>query len=58
MVESQDQRLLELAEEVELFHPPDGTAYADVRVAGHRETWPVRSKGFEAVADEAILRRD
>jgi hypothetical protein len=30
----------------ELFHAPDGTAYADVRVCGHRETWPIRSRQF------------
>jgi hypothetical protein len=29
-----------------LFHTPDGVAYADLIVAGHRETWPVRSKQF------------
>ena len=29
-----------------LFHTPDDVAYADLIVAGHRETWPVRSKQF------------
>jgi hypothetical protein len=29
-----------------LFRTGDGTAYADLIVAGHRETWPVRSKPF------------
>ena len=24
----------------------DGTAYADIEIDGHRETWPVRTKGF------------
>lgn len=38
--------LLNLAQEVDLFHAPDGTAFADLRVNGHRETWPVRSKGL------------
>jgi hypothetical protein len=38
--------LIGLAEAAELFHAPDGTGYADVNVSGHRETWPVRSKGF------------
>src|SRR2546430_14031772 len=27
-----------------LFPPPTGTAYADLLVDGHRETWPIRSK--------------
>jgi hypothetical protein len=38
--------LIELAAMAELFHTPDGTAYADVMVSGHRESWPVGSKGF------------
>ena len=29
-----------------LFHTRDDVAYADLIVAGHRETWPVRSKQF------------
>jgi Toprim domain-containing protein len=31
----------------ELFHAADGTAFADVRVENHRETWAVRSRGFK-----------
>jgi len=38
--------LIELAQEADLFHAPDVTAYADLQVNGHRETWSVRSKGF------------
>jgi hypothetical protein len=38
--------LIELAQDAELFHTPDGTAYADFMANGHRETWPIRSKGF------------
>jgi hypothetical protein len=30
----------------ELFHTATGTAYADLLVDGHRETWPIRSKHF------------
>jgi hypothetical protein len=30
----------------ELFHAPDGTAYATIPVRDHFETWPIRSKGF------------
>jgi hypothetical protein len=29
-----------------LFHTATGTAYADIQVDGHRETWPIRSKRF------------
>jgi hypothetical protein len=30
----------------ELFQTATGTAFADVQVDGHRETWPIRSKRF------------
>jgi hypothetical protein len=38
--------LIDLAQFVELFHAPDGTGFADLDINGHRETWPIRSKGF------------
>jgi hypothetical protein len=36
--------LVRLAEQsgVELFHSPDGVAYARVQVGDHREVWPLR----------------
>jgi hypothetical protein len=40
--------LMILAATAELFHTPTGTAYADIAVAAHRETWPVRSQRFRA----------
>ena len=43
---TQADLLIELAQEAELFHSPDATAFADLQVNGHRETWPVRTKGF------------
>ena len=39
--------LIELAGTAELFHAVDGTAFADLYINGHRETWPVRTKGFK-----------
>src|SRR5438067_221807 len=30
----------------ELFHTATGTAFADILLDGHRETWPIRSKRF------------
>ena len=39
--------LIDLAGIAELFHAPDGTAFADLDINGHRETWPVRTKGFK-----------
>jgi hypothetical protein len=38
--------LIELAESAELFHTPDKTGFAELYINGHRETWPIRSKGF------------
>lgn len=38
--------LVELAQQAELFHSPDGTGFADLDINGHRETWPIRAKGF------------
>jgi 5S rRNA maturation endonuclease (ribonuclease M5) len=43
---SQSTRLVELADEIELFHSPDGDAYGSLIVNGHVETWPLRSKVF------------
>jgi hypothetical protein len=36
--------LTELAQCGELFHTSAGTAFADIPVKDHRETWPIRSK--------------
>lgn len=36
-----------IAAEAALFHTPDGDAFCDIEVRGHRETWPVRSKAFK-----------
>jgi hypothetical protein len=38
--------LIELAQSAELFHIPDGTAFADIRINDHRESWTIRGKGF------------
>jgi hypothetical protein len=35
--------LTNLAVDAELFHSADGTAFADLMIDGHRETWLVRS---------------
>jgi hypothetical protein len=39
--------LIGLAQEADLFHAPDGSAFADININGHRETWPIRSSGFK-----------
>src|SRR5262252_5872097 len=38
--------LIGLAQSAELFHSADGTGFADLDINGHRETWPIRAKGF------------
>jgi len=38
--------LIDIAQTAELFHAPDGTGFADLDINGHRETWPIRAKGF------------
>lgn len=44
---SQSTRLIELADEAELWHTPDGDAYATIRVTDHREHHRLRSKLFK-----------
>ncbi len=43
---AQASELIALAADVELFHTPDGKAYATIAAGGHREHWPVNGKGF------------
>jgi hypothetical protein len=45
---TQAQTLIEIVtrDHIELYHAPDGTAYADINVNGHRETWPLKTTGF------------
>ena len=43
---TQADMLIDLAQTAELFHAPDGTGFADLDINGHRETWPIRAKGF------------
>jgi hypothetical protein len=40
--------LLELATAADLFHTAGGTAFADLPIDGHQETWPLRSPRFRA----------
>ncbi|HEX2237336.1 MAG TPA: hypothetical protein VHJ19_03025 [Gammaproteobacteria bacterium] len=44
---SQATRLIELAAQAKLFHDQEDRGYATIFVAGHKETWPVKSKGFK-----------
>ncbi len=40
--------LIDLAQNAELFHTPDGTGFADLDINGHRETWPIRLRASAA----------
>lgn len=44
---SQADILVRFADNADLFHTQDRHGFADLDVNGHRETWPVRSKGFK-----------
>jgi hypothetical protein len=42
------EMLARIGTSIELFHTDTGTAFADLHLDGHRETWPIRSKRFRA----------
>jgi hypothetical protein len=46
LVLDSDDLAADVAKDVELFHTPDLVAYASITVGDHRESWPVRSRGF------------
>jgi len=45
--QNQGEAIAAIADGAELFHTPEGTAFVDIPVRGHRETCPVRSKAFK-----------
>ncbi|MFC2952309.1 hypothetical protein ACFOOP_10245 [Marinicaulis aureus] len=51
-------RLVEIASDCGLFHAPDGTPFASLDINGHRENWPVRSKGFKQWLAREYYTRD
>lgn len=53
---SQATVLVDLAAELACYHAPDGEPYADVTVAGHRETHPLRSRAVRAWLARAYHR--
>jgi hypothetical protein len=55
--QTQADALIEIAGECELFHVADGTAFADIRIADRRETWPVKSRGFRRWLGRAFYER-
>ncbi len=43
---TQAETLIGYGDEGELFHAPDGAAFATIEVDGHKETWPLRSRRY------------
>ena len=43
---TQAELLIGYARSADLFHAPDGEAYATVGIGGHQETCPLRSRRF------------
>ena len=43
---SRASRLVEVVSDAELFHTPDGEAFATVSVDSHKQTWALESSGF------------
>jgi hypothetical protein len=43
---SQATELVGIAADAELFHSPDGEAFATITVDDHQETWLIKAKGF------------
>jgi hypothetical protein len=50
---TQGELLIDYADEAELFHAPNGEAYATVEVECHEERWPLKSRRFT----QWLLRR-
>lgn len=49
--------LLKIGSEASYFHTPDKVGYADIQLNGHRETYPVRSKGFKLWLTRQLYER-
>jgi hypothetical protein len=43
------ERLLKLGSDFELFHTDEREAFASVRISGHMETWPIKSRDFALI---------
>jgi hypothetical protein len=43
---NQATRLVRIGRQGELWHTPDGEAWATIGVGGHRENWPIQSRHF------------
>ncbi len=55
---SQSNQILQLADDIELFHTSDRTAFACVEVGGHKEIHPVNSKSFRDYLSYQFYQED
>jgi hypothetical protein len=55
---SQGKRLLDLAEDIELFHAPDGKPYATVEINGYVETVPLKSQQFRDLLSQRFYKSE
>jgi hypothetical protein len=54
---TQSQLLVEFAADAELFHSPEGEAFASLPVGEHREVWPLKSRGCRRWLTLAFYQR-
>jgi len=54
---TQSEQLIGCAAGAELFHTSDGDSYATISVGGHKETHPIKSKGFRRWLVRAFFSR-
>lgn len=55
---TQSEILLSIASAAELMHTTDNVVYANITLNGHRELWPVRSKGFKRWLGQAFYEQE
>ena len=54
----QASRLVALAQDLQLWHTPDGIGFATFRVNGHDEHWSLRSRTFKSFLQRAFYRAE
>ena len=54
---AQSQFLIEFAADAELFHTPEGEAFASLPVGDHREVWPLKSRGCRRWLTRAFYQK-
>jgi hypothetical protein len=49
---------IDIVQPQDLFHTGIGTAFADIMIDGHRETWPIGSKRFRSFLRRSYYQGD